>query len=81
MLACCLEEAQFQTAKAMAESKRDYLIKTFGDANGERRKEYYLKELIYEATVQHIYLEAMFTDFRLKDMEKECSENRNTLIR
>lgn len=76
MLGTSITDDQYKKALAMARAKQKYLIATFGDANGERRKEYYLQDLTYEAVVQNIYLDAMFIHSTImKDMKKECPIN------
>lgn len=44
-----IEESIEQKAQERADRKLQYIIGRYGDANGERRKPYYRKQLIQEA--------------------------------
>lgn len=77
-----LTDGEFEKAKGMAEAKKQYLLKNFGDANGMRNTEDYLEELIYEAALHNAFSDATMEIARLLiDMKKECLENQNTLTR
>lgn len=71
----------FSKAKSMAESKQRYLTKRFGDARGKRCEEAYLLELIKEAAVQKVFLDAMFTGMQdIKKGAQKSSPHKYTAI-
>lgn len=45
----CISDNEWQTAKPLAEQKLEWIIHREGDAGGERRKPYYIAQLIAEA--------------------------------
>lgn len=56
-----IEPSEWDKAKASAERKLDWIINREGDAGGERRKPYYLAQLIAEAVKA-----GRFTQFTLE---------------
>lgn len=77
MLGLLLTDEQYIKAQSMASSKLNYIINKFGDANGERRKEEYYQELIYEAAIQNLFFDALFAEIMI-DM-KRVPDKRSTL--
>lgn len=53
-------ESEFEIAKVQAKTKLTVIINRFGDANGERMKDYYLMQLIKEELRAESVSKALF---------------------
>lgn len=62
-------ESEFEIAKAHAKNKLAVIISRFGDANGERLKDYYLMQLIKEELRAERISKALF-EIQLDKNEK-----------
>jgi hypothetical protein len=62
-------ESEFEIAKAHAKTKLAVIINRFGDANGERLKDYYLMQLIKEELRAERISKALF-EIQLDKNEK-----------
>lgn len=69
-----ISREEFSAAAARAKRKLAFIIERFGDANGERREQYYLAQLISEAVRENRlseYTMALY-DLRLQtEIKKE----------
>lgn len=67
---------QYGQSKERARKKLNSIISRYGDANGNRRKPEYLRELIYEDVISDIFSKAtIFITKNVLDMEKEHLTN------
>lgn len=67
-------EAELETAVERATRKLKWIISHAGDADGERRKDYYFQQLIREA-LQEERLRRSFNG----EKKRDCPQNRETI--
>lgn len=77
-----ISEEQFSRSADRAGKKLTSIIERFGDGNGERRKPYYLAQLISEDVRREIFSEATITvALNVLNMEKEHSALSRSALR